>query len=130
MKRDVKWRNVNMKRHKNEPRKLEDERMSVIECCGARWDSKIENCPRCGGDLASSGLSDLLNSHVLDHVDLGCHEMNQSLGIQTMPEGYALMLNSDKTHFYWLRYDGVESCICWDKWAVYRGAKTDAAKRI
>ena len=71
------------------------------------------------------GLVGGLDSHVLDHVDLGCHEMSHSLGIQAMPEGYALMLNRDKTHFYWLRHDGIESCICWDKWAVYRGAKTD-----
>lgn len=51
--------------------------------------------------------------------------MRKSLGIQQMPNGYELMLNYDGTHFYWLRYDGVESCIHWDKWAVYRGAKED-----
>lgn len=75
-----------------------------------------------------SELSALLAVHVLDHVDTGCHGMDDSLGVQKMPEGYALMLNSDESHFYWLRYDGVESCICWDKWAVYRGAKADKEK--
>lgn len=79
-------------------------------------------------NCSESELSALLAVHVLDHVDHGCHGMDDSLGIQKMPEGYALMLNSDKSHFYWLRYDGVESCICWDKWAVYRGAKTDKEK--
>ena len=47
-----------------------------------------------------------------------------------MPEGYALMLNPDRTHHYWLRFNGNESAIHWDKWAVYRGAiknKTKAA---
>lgn len=75
-----------------------------------------------------SDLSALLADHVLDHVGLGSHGMDDSLGIQKMPEGYVLMLNSDESHFYWLRYDGVESCICWDKWAVYRGAKADKDK--
>ena len=49
-----------------------------------------------------------------------------SLGIREMPKGYALMLNCDRTHYYWLRYDGAESCIDWDKWSVYRGAKADS----
>ena len=75
-----------------------------------------------------SDLSALLAAHVLDHVYLGCHGMDDSLGIQKMQEGYALMLNGDESHFYWLRYDGVESCICWDKWSVYRGAKADKEK--
>lgn len=77
---------------------------------------------------ASSAKSDLLHACVMEHVTSGCHGMDDSLGIQKMPEGYALMLNADESHFYWLRYDGVESQICWDKWAVYRGAKEDAAK--
>jgi hypothetical protein len=68
-------------------------------------------------------IAEMLNAHVLDHVDCGCRNMNHSLGIQQMPEGYALMLNVDETHFYWLRYDGLESYIHWDKWAIYRGAK-------
>lgn len=70
-------------------------------------------------------LNELLAAHVREHVDSGCHRMDHALGIQKMPEGYALMLNADESHFYWLRYDGMESCICWDKWAVYRGAKAD-----
>lgn len=53
-----------------------------------------------------------------------------SLGIQAMPEGYDLILNNDCTHFYWLRGDGMESCIHWDKWAVYRGAKADLANPV
>ena len=53
----------------------------------------------------------------------------RSLGIQQMPEGYKLCLNRDRTHYYWLRQDGVESCIDWNKWSVYFGAKRDTAKR-
>ena len=72
--------------------------------------------------------SEQLDFHVNDHVSTGAHGMSDSLGIQKMPEGYELMLNCDETHFYWLRFDGVESCIHWDKWAVYRGAKADSLK--
>jgi predicted DNA-binding WGR domain protein len=49
-------------------------------------------------------------------------DVSNSLGIRQMPTGYALMINNDMTHFYWLKTDGTESCISWDKWAVYRGA--------
>ena len=65
---------------------------------------------------------------VKSHIELGCSNMGNSLGIQKMPRGYALMLNRDQTHFYWLRHDGKESQICWDKWAVYRGAQDDVIK--
>ena len=50
-------------------------------------------------------------------------DVSATLGIQQMPEGYRLMLNRDRTHYYWLRNDGAEGPICWDKWWVYRGAK-------
>jgi hypothetical protein len=52
-----------------------------------------------------------------------------SLGFVKMPPGYALMLNGDESHFYWLRHDGLESVIHWNRWAVYRGAQSDAAKQ-
>lgn len=71
-----------------------------------------------------------LNFHINDHESFGSTDRSKSLGIQNMPEGYALMLNPDFTHFYWLRKDGVNSVICWDKWAVYRGAKFDFSKQI
>ena len=63
--------------------------------------------------------------HVLDHESAGSARCDDALGFVQMPDGYALMLNPDRTHFYWLREDGVESCIHWDKWATYRGAKHD-----
>ena len=54
--------------------------------------------------------------------DLGCREV--SLGIQKMPDGYALFLNADQSHYFWFnKFTGVESDIHWSKWAVYRGAK-------
>jgi hypothetical protein len=50
-------------------------------------------------------------------------DVSNSLGIKKMPGGYALMLNNDQTHYYWLRLgDELESDIHWDKWAVWRGA--------
>ncbi|MDA3834355.1 MAG: hypothetical protein PF495_13300, partial [Spirochaetales bacterium] len=56
----------------------------------------------------------LLAEAVKEHTDGGCYDASKSLGIQTMPPGYALMLNADHTHFYWLRFDGMESVISWD----------------
>ena len=70
----------------------------------------------------------ILRQHVEENTKLlGCREM--SLGIVKMPPGYALMLNGDESHFYWLRYDGVESVRHWNRWAVYRGAQSNAAKQ-
>jgi hypothetical protein len=53
---------------------------------------------------------------------------NKSLGIQKMPDGYDLMTDTDRAHYFWIRYDGVESVIDCDKWAAYRGAKEDSKK--
>ena len=64
------------------------------------------------------------------YLSAGCEEMSHCLGIQSMPDGYSLMLNADASHFFWMeRATGRESCIHWDKWAVYRGAKADAMKQ-
>ena len=63
-----------------------------------------------------------LEAEIRDHIESGCHDVSRSLGIQKMPPGYALMLNADGSHFYWLREDGSESVIHWDKWAIYRWA--------
>jgi hypothetical protein len=52
-----------------------------------------------------------------------------NLGIQKMPDGYSLMLDDDGQYFYWERArDGATSVIHWNKWAVWRGAKLDAAR--
>lgn len=72
----------------------------------------------------NSGLS----LSVSEREDCGAFLADKMLGFQKMPEGYALMLNSDKSHFYWVRYDGIESSIHWDMWAVYRGAKIDSVR--
>ena len=61
---------------------------------------------------------------MIDHLE-GMNVV--SLGIQSMPDGYSLVLNADGTHYYGVRRDGMESCEHWDKWAVYRGAKNDYA---
>lgn len=63
------------------------------------------------------------------YVESGCRVMDSTLGFQSMPRGYALMLNSDETHYFWLCDDGRESCIHWDKWAVRRGAISDKRNR-
>ena len=47
--------------------------------------------------------------------------------LQEMPEGYQLRLTEEGGHYYWHRLsDEGESSICWDKWAVYRGALADS----
>ena len=76
----------------------------------------------------SKRIDNTLKEMVDDHVGIGSYCASDSLGIQRMPYGYALMLNSDRTHYYWLRWDGAESSIHWSMWACYRGAKLDAAK--
>lgn len=64
-------------------------------------------------------------------MEQGCADVSASLGILKMPEGYSLMLDADAMFFFWIeRATGRESVQTWDKWAVYRGAKADAGKRI
>jgi hypothetical protein len=62
-------------------------------------------------------------------VMAGAIDMSRSLGIVTMPDGYALMLTEECGHFYWLRADSAESAIHWNKWAVYHWAVNDKEKR-
>ena len=63
-----------------------------------------------------------LEKHVAEHESLGARRMDKSLGIQRMPDGFALMLDHDEMYFYWLRSDGQESCIHWNKWTVRKCA--------
>jgi hypothetical protein len=70
-----------------------------------------------------------LADHINDHESVGCSDVSGSLGIVQMPAGYALMLDADRMYHYWLRSDGAESVIHWNKWAVYRGAVKDYAAR-
>jgi hypothetical protein len=53
----------------------------------------------------------------------GCHRC--SLGICTMPFGYALMRDADDLYFFWLRYDGQTGPDHWNRWAAYRMAKAN-----
>ena len=74
-------------------------------------------------------MSEILTSQLSHFVaideDLGCERVDYSLGIHPMPDGYALMLDADRIYYYWMRSDGVQSVIHWDKWAVWRWAKMD-----
>lgn len=67
-------------------------------------------------------LVERLKAHVAEHEALGATRCDRSLGIREMPEGYALMLNRDESHFYWLKFDGSEGFEAWDKWYVYHSA--------
>jgi alpha-tubulin suppressor-like RCC1 family protein len=63
------------------------------------------------------------------YSDGGRRVMDRSLGIQKMPDGYSLMLDSDGMFYFWCeRATGRISEIHWNKWAVYRGAKRDAQR--
>ena len=68
---------------------------------------------------------DELEGAIKGYEESGCADVSKSLGIQKMPIGYALILNSDRTHYFWITAN-LESCISWDKWAAYRGAVDDS----
>lgn len=68
-----------------------------------------------------------LEQHVAGYESHGCQRADKSLGIQTMPEGYALMLDADEMYFFWLHESGAESVIHWNKWAIRKGACVHAA---
>ena len=70
-----------------------------------------------------------LEAEVANHERAGCRRADRSLGFRKMPDGYALMLDSDEMYFYWLREDGCYSPIDWNKWRVRRGALANARKR-
>ena len=72
---------------------------------------------------------DSLEYHIEDNLIIGAYHVSKSLGFQSMPDGYALMLDGDMQYFYWLRSDGAVSQICWDKWSVRRGAIKDKLKQ-
>lgn len=66
-------------------------------------------------------VEERLQEIIDDYVSLGATQ--GKLGIQKMPKGYALMLNIDRTHYYWINVNRDESGKHWDKWAIYRYAK-------
>lgn len=68
-----------------------------------------------------------LLDHVREHEALGSWPVR--FGIAKAPDGYAVMYDGE-SHHYWLRDDGAESCIHWNKWAVLKWARHDAAKRV
>jgi hypothetical protein len=52
------------------------------------------------------------------YLENGCEDWSDTLGIQKMPVGY----------FSWFHLPtGRESANHWSKWAVWRGARADAA---
>ena len=63
------------------------------------------------------------------YLSCGCEIMDHSLGIQKMPTGYHLILDGDGMYFSWFEIaTGREGANHWNKWAVYRGAKTDSVQ--
>jgi hypothetical protein len=78
----------------------------------------------------SDAITDALTKEVSNHVEQGCRDASRTLGFCHMPHGYALMLNSDADHYYWLKHDGSEGEINWDRWAVYRSARRNTYTTI
>ena len=72
--------------------------------------------------------NDLLSSVVAEYEKMGCRRIEIGLCNVKMPQGYALMLNADGTHYFWLRQDGVESTIHWNRFVIHRWAKAEALK--
>lgn len=70
-----------------------------------------------------------LRDAIRDDVSIGAICRSKSLGIQQMPYGYALMQNEDG-YWYWLRFNGVNSVISWNKWDAWRGANADYIKDV
>lgn len=70
----------------------------------------------------------MLEDHVKDHESQGARRCDSSLGIQKMPDGFALMLDVDEMYFYWLAHDGRYGAEHWNKWAVRNGAMRRSAK--
>jgi|GEM_PF-1893809 len=67
-------------------------------------------------------LRERLESQIAEHEAMGATRSDKSLGFRKMPEGYALMLNRDESHYYWLKFDGSEGPEAWDRWYVYHSA--------
>lgn len=69
-----------------------------------------------------SDIREILESHITEHEAMGATRSDKSLGFRKMPEGYALMLNRDESHYYWLKFNGDEGPEAWDKWYAYHSA--------
>jgi hypothetical protein len=62
------------------------------------------------------------------YLESGCEDWSDALGIQKMPAGYRMLLDADRMYFSWFHLpSGRESVNHWCKWAVWRGARDDAA---
>ena len=56
--------------------------------------------------------------------------MSYPLGFVEVPDGY-IIEQLDSGHWIWTHSEtDAQSCIHWDKWAVYRGCKAHSEKAI
>ena len=64
---------------------------------------------------------------IKEHIELfGSINCSKSLGIVQLPENTAIMLNSDRSHYYGLASDDSESSQSWNKWDIYYWYKKKA----
>ena len=74
-----------------------------------------------------SEIKSKLNNVIREHINEG--SVPVYLGIQHVPPGYQIMINPDRSHFYYVNYLGEESAISCNKWQVYEWAKSDAEEK-
>lgn len=92
------------------------EQSASTTSCGEKQSSTL--CP-------SEKRHDTLLKRRVARAERFDRRVDEHLGIQPMPLGYALMVTPDG-FFYWLCWDGLESASHWSKWAVWRGARDRA----
>lgn len=69
-------------------------------------------------------MEQALQRVMAQHVTSGNYDATNALGVNTMPHGYALMLNCQQTHYYWVKYNGIQSEDCYHKWDAHNTAIT------
>lgn len=69
-----------------------------------------------------------LHNEIRNAEDDGCRLC--SFGAVKVPDGFAVLLNADQSHFFGLKWDGTESEIHWNRWAVYRWCIKAAALNL
>jgi len=65
-----------------------------------------------------------IDDAVKDYESLGCSVA--ATGKAKIPDDYAIMLNADESHFFWLHKSDATGPVDWNKWRVLRSAKAHA----
>tara|TARA_R110000803_G_C11989465_1_gene321811 strand:- start:27982 stop:28425 length:444 start_codon:yes stop_codon:yes gene_type:complete len=67
-----------------------------------------------------------INENIQWHIKQGCIDYTDRFGAIAVPVGYSILLNSDYSHFFYVRHsDDSESSEHWDRFAVLKWVKRD-----